>query len=149
MHQDHLAGEKMFIDYAGQTIDIVDSETGEIHPAQIFVAVLGASNYTFAEATQSQQLENWIMSHVRVFAYFGGMPETEIPGNLRCGVNKTGRYEPDLNPTYHDLARHYQTVVLQSKQNEVTIVVHFAKIPKTKGVAALATVRRSMSLAFI
>lgn len=115
MRQDHLAGEKMFVDYAGQTVDIIDRETGEIHPAQIFVAVLGASNYTFAEATLSQQLESWIMSHVRAFAYFGGVPETVIPDNLRSGVNKTCRYEPDLNPTYHDLARHYQTVVLPAR----------------------------------
>jgi transposase len=79
MRHEHRAGEKLFVDYAGQTVDVIDRETGEIHKAQIFVAVLGASNYTYAEATMSQQLEDWIGSHVRAFAYFGGVPEAVIP----------------------------------------------------------------------
>ena len=74
MRHEHRAGEKMFVDYAGQTVEIIDRETGEVHPAQIFVAVLGASNYTFAEASFSQQLDDWIMSHVRAFSFFGGCP---------------------------------------------------------------------------
>lgn len=115
MRQEHRAGEKLFVDYAGQTVDIVDAFTGEVRKAQIFVAVLGASNYTYAEATLSQQLEDWIGSHVRAFQYFGGVPEAVVPDNLRSGVSKTCRYEPDINPTYHDLARHYQTVVVPAR----------------------------------
>ena len=86
MRHEHRAGEKMFVDYAGQTVNIIDRETGEMKPAQIFVAVLGASNYTFAEATFSQQLEDWIMSHVRAFSYFGGVPAVVVPDNLKSGV---------------------------------------------------------------
>ncbi len=115
MRHEHRAGEKMFVDYAGQTVDLIDGETGEIHKAQIFVAVLGASNYTYAEATLSQQVEDWIGSHVRTFAFFGGVPEVVVPDNLKSGVSKTCRYEPDINPTYHDLANHYQTVVLPAR----------------------------------
>ena len=115
MRHEHRAGEKLFVDYAGQTVDIVDSETGEIHNAQIFVAVLGASNYTYAEATLSQKIEDWIGSHVRAFSYIGGVPEAVVPDNLKSGVSKTCRYEPDINPTYNDLARHYQTVILPAR----------------------------------
>jgi transposase len=115
MRHEHRAGEKLFVDYAGQTVGIVDSETGEIHNAQIFVAVLGASNYTYAEATLSQKIEDWIGSHVRAFSYIGGVPEAVVPDNLKSGVSKTCRYEPDINPTYNDLARHYQTVILPAR----------------------------------
>lgn len=115
MRHEHRAGEKMFVDYAGQTVNIIDRETGEMKPAQIFVAVLGASNYTFVEATFSQQLEDWIMSHVRAFSYFEGVPEVVVPDNLKSGVSKSCRYEPDLNPTYQDLARHYRTAVLPAR----------------------------------
>jgi len=115
MRHEHRAGEKLFVDYAGQTVDLIDSTTGEIHKAQIFVAVMGASNYTYAEATASQQIEDWISSHVRAFTYFDGVPEVIIPDNLKSGVSKACRYEPDLNPTYHDLARHYQTVILPAR----------------------------------
>ena len=115
MRHEHLAGEKMFVDYAGQTANVIDQETGEIHKAQIFVAVLGASNYTYAEATLSQQVEDWIGSHVRAFSFFGGVTEAIVPDNLKSGVSKVCRYEPDINPTYHDLANYYQTVVLPAR----------------------------------
>ena len=115
MRHEHRAGEKLFVDYAGQTREVVDPITGAIRQAQIFVAVLGASNYTYAEATWSQQIEDWIGSHVRALAFFGGVPEAIVPDNLKSGVNKACRYEPDINPTYHDLARHYQTVVLPAR----------------------------------
>ncbi len=110
MRHEHRAGEKLFVDYAGQTVDIIDRHTGKISSAQIFVAVLGASNYTYAEATASQQLEDWIGAHVRAFAFFKGVPELVIPDNLKSGVSKACRYEPDINPTYHDMANFYQTV---------------------------------------
>lgn len=115
MRQDHRAGEKTFIDYAGQTVPIIDGLTGEIREAQVFLAVLGASNYTYAEATWSQRLPDWIGSHVRALAWFGGVTELLIPDNLKSGVDKACRYEPVLNPTYHDLATHYQTTVLPAR----------------------------------
>ena len=107
MRQDHRAGEKLFVDYAGQTVPVTDRATGEIRDAQVFVAVLGASNYTYAEATWSQALPDWIGSHVRTFGFLGGVPELVVPDNLRSGVSKAHRYEPDVNPTYQDMASHY------------------------------------------
>ena len=115
MRQDHRAGEKLFVDYAGQTVPIVDRSTGEIHDAQIFVAVMGASNYTYAEATWSQSLPDWISSHIRTFEFLGGVPELVVPDNLRSGVSKAHRYEPDLNPTYQDMAAHYGVAVIPAR----------------------------------
>jgi len=115
MRQRHRAGEKLFVDYAGQTVAVVNGATGEVHQAQIFVAVLGASNYTYAEATWSQELPNWIGSHVRAFHYFGKLPEAIVPDNLRCAVKKANRYEPDINPTYQDLATHYGVAVVPAR----------------------------------
>jgi len=115
MRQDHKAGEKLFVDYAGQTVDVVNPKTGEVSDAQVFVAVLGASSYTFAEASWSQGLPDWIGSHERAFAFFGGAPELLIPDNLKSGVSKACRYEPELNPTYQDLALHYNTAVIPAR----------------------------------
>lgn len=115
MRQEHRAGDKLFVDYAGQTVDIVDRTTGELRPAQIFVAVLGASNYTYAEATWSQQLPDWIGSHVRAFQFLGGVSAVIVPDNLKSGVHKAHRYEPDLNPTYVEMARHYGTSVMPAR----------------------------------
>ena len=91
MRQEHRAGEKLFVDYSGQTVPVVDPSTGEERQVQIFVAVLGASNYTYAEATWSQQMPDWIGSHVRAFEFFGGVPELLIPDNLKSGVTKPCR----------------------------------------------------------
>ncbi len=115
LRQEHRAGEKAFVDYAGQTVPVVDRETGEVLEAQVFVGVLGASNLTFAEATASQSLPDWIGSHVRMFDSFGGVPELIVPDNLGSGVTKACRYEPDVNPTYHELATHYGTAVLPTR----------------------------------
>lgn len=115
MRQVHKAGEKLFVDYAGHTLPIVDKQTGEIREAQIFVGVLGASSYTFAEATLSQGLSDWLGSHVRAFEFFGGVPELVIPDNLKSAVSKPCRYEPDLNPSYQDLAEHYGTAVIPAR----------------------------------
>ena len=115
MRQEHRAGEKLFVDYAGQTVEIIDRQTGEVKTAQIFVAVLGASNYTYAEATWSQDLSDWTGSHVRALAYFGGVPEVVVPDNLRSAVTKAHRYEPDLNPTYQDLAQHYGMAIVPAR----------------------------------
>lgn len=115
MRQNHKAGEKLFIDYAGDKIQIINPATGEGIPTELFVAVWGASNYTYAEATHSQQLEDWIMSHVRAFEYFGCVPKVCVPDNLRSGVSKACRYEPDINLTYLDLAEYYGTVVIPAR----------------------------------
>jgi transposase len=115
MRQEHRAGEKLFVDYAGQTVEVIDRRTGEVRREQVFVAVLGASSYTYAEATWSQQLPDWIGSHVRTFEFFGGVTEVLVPDNLRSGVTKAHRYEPDLNPTYQDLASHYGVAVLPAR----------------------------------
>ena len=94
---------------------VTDRGTGEIRDAQIFVAVLGASNYTYAEATWSQALPDWIGSHVRAFAFLGVVPELVVPDNLRSGVSNAHRYEPDINPTYQDMATHYGVTVLPAR----------------------------------
>jgi transposase len=118
LRQEHRAGEKLFIDYAGQTVPIVDPETGEITQAQIFLATLGASNYTFAEASLSQDLPSWIKSHVHAFEFFGGVAEILVPDNLKAGVTNPCRYEPDINPTYQDLAEHYGTTVIPARSRK-------------------------------
>ena len=115
MRQVHKAGEKCFVDYAGQTVPIVDAATGEIDPVQIFVAVLGASNYTYAEATRTQSLPDWLGSHVRAFEYYGGSSAIVVPDNLRSGVSRACRYDPDLNPSYQQWAEHYQVAVVPAR----------------------------------
>ena len=109
MRQEHRAGEKMFVGYAGPTVAVVDRETGEECQAQIFVAVLGASSYTFAEATWTQTLADLTGSHICAFDFSGGCPE---PDNLRSSVSRAHRYELDINSTFHDLAHHYGVAVL-------------------------------------
>jgi len=115
MRQVHKAGEKVFVDYAGQTVPITDPTTSEVRQAEIFVGVLGASSYTFAEGQESQTLAHWIGGHVRMFAFFGGVTELTVPDNPKVGVTHPCRYEPDVNPTYQDLAQHYGTVVLPAR----------------------------------
>jgi transposase len=115
MRQVHRAGDKLFIDYAGPTMPVVCASTSEIRTAQIFVAVLGASNYTFAEATWSQSLPDWLGSHVRAFEFFGGTPVMLVPDNLKSGVTKACRYDPELNPSYQQLASHYGVAVMPAR----------------------------------
>ncbi len=116
LRQEHLAGEKAFIDYAGQTVSIFNPETGKIElDAQIFIAAMGASNYSYVEATASQSLPDWIKSHIRALEFFGGVPQILVPDNLKSGVTSPCRYEPDINPTYLDLARHYNTTVIPAR----------------------------------
>jgi transposase len=115
MRQLHKAGEKLFIDYCGPTVEVIDGRTGEVRKAQIFVAVLGASNYTFAEATWSQGLPDWIASHQRAFRFFGGVSTLLVPDNLRSAVRKPCRYAPEPNETYLELARHYGTAILPAR----------------------------------
>lgn len=115
MRQRHQAGEKLFIDYAGQTVPIVEPETGEMWAAEIFVAVLGASSYTYAEAHRSQSLPHWIGAHVRAMSFLGGVPEVLVPDNLKAGVKSPHLYEPDINPTYQEFARHYGVAVVPAR----------------------------------
>lgn len=118
MRQRHVFGQKLYVDYAGDTIPIVEPVTGEIRPAQIFVSAAGGSSYTFAEATWSQALPCWIGSHVRMFQFYGGVFEILVPDNLKSGVTKADFYEPDINPTYHALAIHYKVAVLPTRPAE-------------------------------
>ena len=115
MRQDHKAGEKMFIDYAGMTVPVRDGKTGETRQAQIFVATLGASYYTYAEATWTQTLPDFIAAHVRAFSYFGGVSALLVPDNLRSAVSRPCRYDPDANPTYRSCAEHYGAAVLPAR----------------------------------
>jgi transposase len=115
LRHEHRAGEKTFVDYAGQTVPVIEPKTGEVRQAQVFVAVLGASNYTYAEATWTQNLWDWISSHVRAFAFFEGTSSLVIPDNLKSGVNKPCYYEPELNRTYGDLAIHYGVGILPAR----------------------------------
>ena len=118
MRQKHRAGEKAFIDYAGQTMPVVDPETGEIQEMVIFVAVLGASNYVYAEAHAAQSLPHWIGAHGRLLAFLGGVPEVFVPDNLKAGVKSPHLYEPDINPTYQEFARHYGVAVVPTRSRK-------------------------------
>jgi transposase len=115
---EHIAGEKAFVDYAGQTMAIHDPRNGQLQHAQIFIGVLGASNFTFAEATWSQTIPDWIESHNRMYAYFGGVPEMTVPDNLRSGVTRACRYDPLINPTYYAMARHYKTAIIPARKRK-------------------------------
>ncbi|WP_292295107.1 IS21 family transposase [Marivita sp.] len=115
MRQRHPAGERLFVDYAGHTIDVIDPETGEVRTAQVFVAVLGSSNYTFVEATWTQSLPDWIVSHVRALDFFGGVPAQIVSDNLKAGVTKACFYDPVINRTYADMAAHYDTAVVPAR----------------------------------
>jgi hypothetical protein len=115
LRHDHKAGEKTFVDWAGDTVAIHDRASGETAPASIFVAVLGASTYTFARAALSQDLSNWIDCHVRAFEFFQGVTRLLVPDNPRTGVTRACRYEPDLNRTYHEMAQHYGIAVLPAR----------------------------------
>ncbi len=118
MRQEHRAGEKLFLDFPGQTLPITDPETGRVSEAELFVAVLGASNYTYAEALASQALPEWIAGHVHAFEYFKGCAAILVPDNLRAGVTKAHRYEPELNRTYEELAAHYGAAVIPARSRK-------------------------------
>jgi transposase len=115
MRQNHIAGEKMFVDYAGTTVEVIDGTSGEVLQAQVFVAVLGASNYTYAEATWSQTLPDWIGAHCRAFAFFGGVTRQIVSDNLKSGVIKACFHEPRINRSYAEMAAHYATAVIPAR----------------------------------
>jgi transposase len=115
MRQVHVAGDKAFVDYSGKKPSVVDAQTGEVTEVELFVAVLGASNLTYAEATLTQRCPDWIASHVRAFEYFGGVPAALVPDQLKAGVTRACRYEPEVQRTYEELAQHYGTTVLPAR----------------------------------
>ena len=116
MRQTHAAGERLFVDYAGDGVPVViDRLTGEIRMAQIFVAVLGASSFTFAKASWTQALPDWIAAHVRAFAAIGGVPELLVPDNTKTAIVKACLYEPEVNHTYAEMAAHYGTAILPAR----------------------------------
>jgi transposase len=115
MRQRHAAGERLFVDYAGATIDVACPETGEVRQAQLFVAALGASNYTYVEASWSQKLPDWIASHTRAFAFFGGVTAQIVSDNLKAGVTKACFYDPAINRTYADMAAHYDIAIIPAR----------------------------------
>lgn len=115
LRQEHKAGERTFVDYAGLTMELIDFDTGEVRAAQIFVGALGASHLLFAEATWTQQLHDWIASHVRMAEFYGGVTALIVPDNLRTGVTHACFYEPEVNATYQDFATHYGTVILPTR----------------------------------
>ena len=115
MRQVHRGGDKLFVDYSGKKPTLIDATTGAVTEVELFVAVLGASNYTYAEATRTQQVADWIASHQRAFAFFGGVPAAVVPDQLKSGVTIACRYEPGIQRTYEELAQHYTTVILPAR----------------------------------
>jgi len=135
MHINHKAGDKMYVDYAGKTLQIVDIESGEVKQVQFFVAILGSSQYTYAEATMSQGKEDFITSVENALHFFGGVPAAIVPDNLKSAVTKSNRYEPTLNETFYDFAEHYGTTILPArayKPRDKAIVEGVVKILYTR-----------------
>ena len=122
MRQHHVAGEKLFLDFCGPKIPIINPDTGEVRQAHIFVATLGASNYTYVEACENQRQESWLMAHVRAFEFFGGVPQLLIPDNLKAAVSRADRYEPVLNEKYRKLARPRKPKDKPKVENAVQVV---------------------------
>ena len=115
MRQEHRAGEKLFVDFSGDGLDVIDPKTGEVQRAKLFVAVLGAGSLTYVEPVFDESLPTWIRCHIRAFEFFGGVPEIVVPDNLRSGVTRADRYEPEVNRTYAEMAQHYGCVVLPAR----------------------------------
>jgi transposase len=118
MRQEHRPGEKLFVDWAGDKISVHQPDRSGVLQSSLFVAVLGASSYTYAEATEDETMPNWIGAHVRAFEFMGGVAELLIPDNTKTGVSKACRYEPDLNPTYQEMAMHYGLGVLPARRRK-------------------------------
>lgn len=115
MHINYKAGDKMLVDFTGQKLEVIDPTTGKPQPVEVFVAILGASQYTYAEAVESQAKEDWIKANRDALKYFGGVPRAIVPDCLKSAVVKADHYEPDINPEYADFARHYGTVILPAR----------------------------------
>ena len=115
MRQSHAGGDKLFVDYAGDGVPVVNRLTGEVRQAQIFVAVMGASNFTYAEATWTQRLADWIDAHARALEAIGGIPNLIVPDNTKVAVIKACLFDPQINRTYADMASHYATAILPAR----------------------------------
>ncbi len=117
MHMNHKAGDKMFVDFTGKHLEIVDKKSGEIHDVEVFVSVLGASQYAYVEAVKTQRKHDWIKVNRNALHYYGGVPNAIVPDCLKSAVTKADKYEPDINPEYADFARHYKTAILPARPN--------------------------------
>src|ERR1700757_3615224 len=115
LRQVHVAGERLFVDFAGHTMEVIDAATGEVRRAEVFVAVLGASSFIYAEATWSQALADWIGAHVNALTALGGVPRQIVSDNLKAGITKACFYEPTVNRTYADMAAHYHTAIIPAR----------------------------------
>ncbi len=148
MRQTHVAGERVFVDYAGTTIDIFDAATGEVRTAQLFVAALGASSYTWVEATWTQGLADWIGAHTRAFAFFSGVPGMVVSDNLKSGITKACFYEPAVNRSYAEMAAHYDTAIVPARPRKPRdkAKVEAAVLVATRWVIAKLRNRRFFSL---
>ena len=125
------AGEKTFIDFSGKRPSLVDRRTGELRPVELFVSVLGASSFIYAEATDTQQLPDWVNAHIRMVEYFGGATTLWIPDQLKSAITRPCRYEAGVNRSYEDLAAHYGAVVLPAR----------SRIPRDKGCGGFSACR--------
>jgi transposase len=149
LRQEHKAGEKAFVDWAGATMPIYERGTGEVWQAPMFVAALGASSYTWAEVTHDQQMEAWLLAHTHALEFWGGVPRLIVPDNTRTGVSKSCRYDPDVNPTYQNFAAHYGFGVLPArpyKPRDKAVVENAVQVAQRWIVAALRQ-RKFFSLA--
>ncbi len=142
MRQDHRAGEKVFVDYAGQKMRLTDPRTGQVSDVPIFVATLGASSHTYAEATATEDLRSFIGAHCRAFEFFGGVPEVIVPDNAKTGVSQPDYYEPDLNPTYLDMASYYGAVVIPTRLKHPRDKAKVESAVRTVETQVLAPLRR-------
>jgi transposase/predicted XRE-type DNA-binding protein len=115
MHIDHKVADKAFVDFAGKHLQITNRDTGEITDVEVFVSILGASQYTYVQAVSTQQKHDWISANLNALEYFGGVPRAIVPDCLKTAVTRANQYEPDINPEYEDFARHYQTVILPAR----------------------------------
>jgi transposase len=149
MRQTHLAGEKLFVDYAGTTLEVIDGTSGEVLSAQLFVAALGACSYTYAEATFTQSLADWIGSHTRAFSFYGGVTATVISDNLKAGITKACFYEPAVNRTYAEMAAHYDTAIVPARPRKPRdkAKVEVAVLLATRWIIAKLRNRQFFSLA--
>ena len=149
MRQTHVAGEKLFVDYAGTTLEVISGLTGEVLAVQLFVAVLGASNYTYAEATWTQGLADWLGSHSRAFAFVGGVSAMVVSDSLKSGITKACFYEPAVNRSYAEMAAHYGTAVVPARPRKPRdkAKVEAAVLLETRWIIARLRNRRFFSLA--
>ncbi|MDA8355560.1 MAG: IS21 family transposase [Actinomycetota bacterium] len=142
MRQEHKAGEKLFVDFPGETLPVYDEKTGEVAmAAELFVAALGASGLVYAEAFPSQELIYWVAAHVHTFEAIGGCPEIVVCDNLRSGVTKPHRYEPDVNATYQEMAAHYGVAVLPARAYKPKDNHEDSVIPRTRGWSSIVALR--------